>query len=72
MWPDWESNWRPLGSQSGTQSTEPHQPGLLSILLEVVVGMMVIKMDDIKHQSEKFETKSQSIQYWIQILIVKL
>ena len=34
--------------------------------------MMVIKMDDIKHQSEKFETKSQSIQYWIQILIVKL
>ena len=26
--PDWESNRRPFGLQSGTQSTEPHQPGL--------------------------------------------
>ena len=26
--PDWESNWRPLGLQAGTQSTEPHHPGL--------------------------------------------
>ena len=24
---DWESNWRPPGSQASTQSTEPHQPG---------------------------------------------
>ena len=28
MCPDWESNQRPFGSQAGTQSTEPHQPGL--------------------------------------------
>ena len=28
MCPDWESNWRPFGSQVGVQSTEPHQPGL--------------------------------------------
>ena len=27
MCPDWKLNWRPIGSQSGTQSTEPHQPG---------------------------------------------
>ena len=27
MCPDWESNQRPFGSQTGTQSTEPHQPG---------------------------------------------
>ena len=27
MCPDWESNWRTFGSQGGTQSTEPHQPG---------------------------------------------
>ena len=27
MRPDWETNQRPLGSQAGTQSTEPHQPG---------------------------------------------
>ena len=26
--PDWESNWRCFGSQTSTQSTEPHQPGL--------------------------------------------
>ena len=24
---DWESNWRSFGSQAGTKSTEPHQPG---------------------------------------------
>ena len=28
MCPDWELNHRPFGSQAGTQSTEPHQPGL--------------------------------------------
>ena len=28
--PDWESNWRPFGSQTSTQSTEPYQPGLSS------------------------------------------
>ena len=26
--PHWESNLRPFGLQAGTQSTEPHQPGL--------------------------------------------
>ena len=28
MCPDQVSNLRPLGSQAGAQSTEPHQPGL--------------------------------------------
>ena len=27
MCPDLELNWRPFGLQTGTQSTEPHQPG---------------------------------------------
>ena len=27
MCPDWESNQRPFGSEAGSQSTEPHQPG---------------------------------------------
>ena len=31
MCPDWESNWRPFGSQASIQSTEPYQPGLLAI-----------------------------------------
>ena len=35
--PDWESNWRPFGSQTGTQSTEPHQPGLFFFLLFTTV-----------------------------------
>ena len=26
MYPDWELNRQPFGSQAGTQSTEPHQP----------------------------------------------
>ena len=29
MCPDWELNWRPFGLQACTQSTEPHQPGLI-------------------------------------------
>ena len=28
MCPDWESNPQPFGSQAGTESTEPHQPGV--------------------------------------------
>ena len=28
MCPDWESNQQPFNPQAGTQSTEPHQPGL--------------------------------------------
>ena len=31
MCPDWESNQQPFGSQSGAQSTEPHQPGLFIV-----------------------------------------
>ena len=33
MSPDWESNWQPFGSQAGTQSTEPHQPGPVASFL---------------------------------------
>ena len=29
---DWELNWRPLGLQAGTQSTESHQPEHLSFV----------------------------------------
>ena len=31
--PDWESNLWPFGLQASTQSTEPHQPGLLALFL---------------------------------------
>ena len=31
MCPDWEPNQQPPGSQAGTQFTEPHQPGHVSL-----------------------------------------
>ena len=34
MCPDWESNWRPLGSQASAQTTEPHQSGLYTYILD--------------------------------------
>ena len=30
MCPDWELNQQPFGLQTSTQSTEPHQPGLIN------------------------------------------
>ena len=33
MCPDWELNQQSFSSQAGAQSTEPHQPGLLSPFL---------------------------------------
>ena len=33
MCPDWDSNQWPFGLQAGTQSTEPHQPGLVNVIL---------------------------------------
>ena len=33
--PDWEPHWRPFGAQSRTQSTKPHQPGLLELSFKV-------------------------------------
>ena len=34
MYPDWESNHQPFGSQAHGQSTELHQPGLNLFLLK--------------------------------------
>ena len=39
MFPDGESNWQPFGSQAGTQSTEPHQPGQIFLLLNYVLTL---------------------------------
>ena len=36
MCPDWELNRLPFGLQAGTQSTEPHQPGIYSLILIVI------------------------------------
>ena len=50
MCPDWELNRRPFGSQSVTQYTEPHQPGLYSInILKKILGMSGEKEGE-KHQ----------------------
>ena len=34
MYPDWESNQRPFGSQADTQSTDPQQPGLIVVVIQ--------------------------------------
>ena len=36
MCPDWASNQRPFGLQAGAQSTEPHQPGLNYLFLDLI------------------------------------
>ena len=41
MCPDWESNLKPTGSQAGTQSTEPHQPGLELLSLHIITMTLV-------------------------------
>ena len=35
--PDWESDRWPFGSQASAQSTEPHQPGLRTIIFKIVL-----------------------------------
>ena len=40
MYPDWESNRRPCSSQDSTQSTEPHQPGLILSLYCWILKVM--------------------------------
>ena len=42
MCPDWESNQGPLGSQAGTQATEPHQPGPFFLLFILILNTKVI------------------------------
>ena len=44
----WEWNWRPFGTQEGTQSTEPHRPGLPSpsaetTLSKVTNNLLILK-----------------------------
>ena len=36
MCPDWELNHQPFGSQAGTQSTEPHQPGQIFCIFDIM------------------------------------
>ena len=48
MCPNWESNWQPFGSQAGTQSTEPHQPGqetdLFKYPTHIYISLIVSEM----------------------------
>ena len=49
MCPDWGLNLQPFGSQAGTQSTEPHQPGpsdflqccFITFYFEIIVGLWI-------------------------------
>ena len=52
MCPGWESNWRPFGSQAGTQSTEPHQPELLVFILHLTSFYVEITLEVTNNISE--------------------
>ena len=41
--PDWEPNQQPFGLQAGTQSTEPHQPGLSMVLKNLYELIIVFR-----------------------------
>ena len=54
MCPDWESNQQRFGSQAGSQSTEPHQPGWVFTFLKhcvTTVGRMVCGQNGVAHTS---------------------
>ena len=44
MCPDWESNWWSFSLQAGTQSTEPHQPGLKYFFKNIFVCICVWRL----------------------------
>ena len=48
MYPDWELNQRPFGSQAGAQYTELHQPGRYSyfICMKLVFMITLIETGD--------------------------
>ena len=43
MFPDWESNQQPFGSQASTQPTEPHQPEPIILFLKAVQSIFQAK-----------------------------
>ena len=46
MSPNWDSNQQPFGSQAGTQSTEPHQPGLEKGIFRTVLEIPALERSD--------------------------
>ncbi|KAF6125171.1 hypothetical protein HJG60_009696 [Phyllostomus discolor] len=55
MCPDWDSNQQTFGSQTGAQSTEPHQPGvfftflILAILTDTVFICISLMISDVEN-----------------------
>ena len=59
---DWESNWRPFGSQAGTQSTEPHEPGLrVSFLRQMFLGAHMLVSTGVKGVTQ---TEGRKVKRW--------
>ena len=52
MCPDWESNWKPFGSQASTQSTEPHQPGPIHYFYFKVSGTINLLMINLEKSNQ--------------------
>ena len=61
IFPDWESNQRPFGSQTCAQCTEPHQPGKNSYSNQWAIATLLhtpFEMYISKFQTEIFTSKS--------------
>ena len=59
--PDWERNTRPFGLQAGTQSAEPHQPGLFvvsTLILSRVYSRLFQRLHD-------FDITADPTQKWV-------
>ena len=76
MCPDWELNQWPFGSQAGTQSTEPHQPGLNKqnlLLVELIFPLncsFLLFFKDfiylfLERREEKELEKERNINVWL-------
>ena len=68
MCPDWESNQWPFGLQASAQSTEPHQPGLYSIVLYWVAWFsstfVLHPFDGLANGMEKYNRIPFSLPFW--------
>ena len=69
MCPDWELNWQTFGLQAGTQSTEPHQPGLKNLILKQ--GAIYLGLIEKLRQSWRTDTKTLEVIGNAQNLIYK-
>ena len=64
MCPDWELNQRPFSSQDDTQSTEPHQSGLLGTLFFYFLNFIDLLL---KRRKRREKERERNINAWLPV-----